>query len=134
MKKLFFFSVIFLLMTNLSRAQCVIYACDNTGSWGAGYNNDNAPTSEKECTDVAVKLCKEKGGTACTFLYKSNKAGWWGFINGKKANAANFFQGGDGYQSKTEAETSVRSKYRSSGGMDADNIKVYTWYVYSNPK
>jgi hypothetical protein len=117
-----------------SKGQCVVYACDNTGAFGAGFNNDNTPTTYQECTDFAIKLCKEKGGTACAFLYKSAKAGWWGVINGKKTDGRNYFQGGDGYASKAEAEEKVRAAYKAGGGANADNIKVYTWYSYSNVK
>ena len=117
-----------------SHAQCVIYACDNTGAFGAGFNNDNAPTTYAECETVAKKLCKEKGGTSCTELYRSSKAGWWGMINGKKKDGRNYFQGGDGYASKSDAERAVREKYRNDGGADANTIQVYTWYSYSNVK
>ncbi len=117
-----------------SSAQCVIYADDNTGAFGAGYNNDNAATTYRECEDVAKKMCREKGGTSCTELYRSSKKGWWGIINGQKSDGRNFFQGGDGYSSQSEAERQVRNKYRQDGGANADNVKVYTWYSYSNVK
>lgn len=122
------------LSSLVSNAQCVIYADDNTGAFGAGYNNDNAPTTYKECEDVAIKTCKEKGGANCTLLYKSSKSGWWGIITGQKSDGRNYFQGGDGYGSKEEAEREVRRKYKADGGVNADYIKVYTWYSYSNVK
>ena len=117
-----------------ARCQCVIYADDNTGAFGAGYNNDNMPTTYRECEDVAKRECREKGGSNCTELYGSSKKGWWGMINGKKSDGRNYFQGGDGYSSKTEAENAVRAKYRNDGGLNASSIPVYTWYSYSNVK
>ena len=134
MKKIIILLALCMLSGFLSHGQCVIYACDNTGAFGAGYNDDGKPTSMQECVDVALKLCKEKGGTNCTVLYKDNKAGWCAIVNGQKADGRNFFQGGDGYSSKNEAENTVRNKYRQDGGVNADNIKVYSWYVYSNLK
>ena len=134
MKKVFTFLALCLLSGFFSHGQCVIYACDNTGAFGAGFNNDGKPTSMQECEDYALKLCKQEGGTNCTFLYKSTKAGWWAMIKGKKADGRNFFQGSDGNSSKSEAENAVRNKYRQDGGVNADNIKVTTWFVYSNLK
>ncbi len=134
MKKVIIFLVLILSGSFYSNGQCVIYADDNTGAFGAGFNNDNAPTTYRECEDVAKKLCREKGGTNCTELYRSAKKGWWGIINGQKSDGRNFFQGGDGYSSKSEAEDAVRTKYRNDGGMNAGSIQVYTWYSYSNVK
>ncbi len=134
MKRTFLFLTICLFSAIISNGQCVIYACDNTGAFGAGFNNDNAPTTFKECEDYAIKLCKEKGGTSCTELHRSSKKGWWALINGKKSDGRNFFQGGDGYSSKVEAEREVRKKYKNDGGVNAENIQVYTWYSYSNVK
>ncbi len=134
MKKILLLALLCFIGMARSKGQCVIYACDNTGAFGAGYNDDNKPTTYQECTDVAQKLCKEKGGTDCTLLYKSAKSGWWGIINGKKSDGRNFFQGGDGYDSKSDAEREIRKKYRNDGGVNADNITVYTWYSYSNVK
>ncbi len=134
MKKLIFLAIICLFSKTQSFGQCVIYACDQTGAFGSGFNNDNNPTTYAQCKEVAIKGCREHGGTSCTFLYQSAKPGWWGMINGKKADGRNFFQGGDGYSSKSEAEREVRKKYRADGGVDADNIQVYTWYSYSNLK
>jgi hypothetical protein len=117
-----------------ARCQCVIYADDKTGAFGAGYNNDNMPTTFRECEDVAKNMCREKGGNSCTELYRSSKKGWWGIINGQKSDGRNYFQGGDGYSSKTEAENAVRAKYKADGGLNAGSIPVYTWYSYSNVK
>ena len=134
MKQLVFIALLCLVRPAVSQGQCVIYACDNTGAFGAGFNNDNAPTTFDECKMVAIRECKSKGGTNCTLLYQSAKAGWWAIINGKKKDGRNFFQGSDGNSSKSAAEKSVRDKYRSEGGADADNIHVYSWYAYSNVK
>ena len=134
MKQLILIAIGCLLGASASYGQCVIYADDNTGAFGAGYNNDNKPTTYKECTDLAIKECKSKGGNNCTFFYKSAKTGWWGVISGKKQDGRNYFQGGDGYSSQSEAERAVRKKYRDDGGADADNVKVVTWYTYSNVK
>lgn len=134
MKKLLLFAVVYLFSAALTQGQGVLYACDKTGAWGAGYNNDNAPTTEQECVNVAISGCKNHGGTNCTLLYKSNKAGWWGFVSGKTASGLIFFQGIDGCASKAVAENTVREKYKAQGGIQANDIKVYTWYVYNNPK
>lgn len=134
MKQILIIALLCFLCKGQSFGQCVIYACDNTGAFGAGFNNDNAPTTFEECKAEAIRGCKNHGGTDCTFLYQSAKAGWWGLINGKKSDGRNFFQGGDGYSSKSEAESAVRKKYRDDGGVGADNIQVYTWYSYSNVK
>ena len=134
MSKIFFIILLSFAAAINSHGQCVIYACDNTGAFGAGYNDDNKPTTYDECKSVAIRECEGKGGTNCTLLYQSAKAGWWGLINGKKSGGRNFFQGGDGYSSKNEAEEAVRRKYRDDGGLDADNVRVYTWYSYSNVK
>lgn len=118
-----------------SYGQCVIYASDQTGAFGAGYNNDNQPTTWQECTDYAIKKCKESGAKDCTFLYKSSKTGWFGLITGEQASTGRiFFQGGDGYGSKSEAENAVREKYRKEGGKNPYSVQVYTWYAYSNVK
>ncbi len=134
MKIRILFFVLILLGATSARSQCVIYADDNTGAFGAGFNNDNTPTTFRECEDVAIKTCREKGGKSCTELYRSSKKGWWGIINGQKSDGRNYFQGGDGYSSKTEAENAVRAKYRADGGVNATSIQVYTWYSYSNVK
>jgi hypothetical protein len=55
-------------------------------------------------------------------------------ISGKKSDGRNYFQGGDGYSSKSEAENSVRAKYRADGGVNASSVEVVTWYSYSNVK
>jgi len=134
MKRILFSLLCCIAASLFSKGQSVIYACDNTGAFGAGFNNDNAPTTYHECTDMAVKLCKQNGGTNCTLLYKTAKAGWTGFITGKKADGRNYFQGGSGYASKAEAEEKVRAAYKADGGVEAATIKVYTWYSYSNVK
>ena len=134
MKTILLIFVICLSFNTVSLGQCVIYTDDETGAFGAGFNNDGSPTSMQECEDMAIKLCKEKGGTNCTFLYKSDAAGWWAFINGSDKTGQPFFQGVYGMASKSEAESAVREKYRNEGGVDADNIQVYSWYVYSNLK
>ena|GEM_PF-6884478 len=134
MKAIFFVLILCLTGGFLSYGQCVIYACDNTGAFGAGFNNDNAPTTWKECEDYAIRMCKEKGGTKCTELYRSTKAGWWGVISGQKADGRNYFQGGNGYATKAEAENEVRKKYRQDGGVNADKVQVVTWYAYSKVK
>ncbi len=134
MKKTFVLLAICLFSAIFSNGQCVIYACDKTGAFGAGFNNDNAATTFKECEDYAIRVCKEKGGKTCTELYRSSKKGWWALINGQKADGRNFFQGGDGYPSKDVAEREVRKKYKNDGGVNAENIQVYTWYSYSNVK
>lgn len=133
-KKLFLVLFFFASVSMLTKAQCVIYSCDETGAFGAGFNNDNAPTSYQECEDYAIKLCHENGGTDCAFLYKSTKSGWWGFINGHKSDGRIFFVGVDGHSSQSEAEREVRRQYREDDGYDAENVKVYTWYAYSNLK
>ncbi len=134
MKQLFFLFLLFALSPFYSRAQCSIYVSDATGAFGAGYNNDNAPTTIQECRDVAIKACREKGGTNCVVMKESYQSGWWGFANGQKADGRNYFQGIGGASSKSEAEAKVRQAYREGGGAGADKIPVYTWYAYSNPK
>ncbi len=134
MKNVLFLILLSLVFKQYAVAQCVIYACDQTGAFGAGFNNDNQPTSMQECTDFAVRECKAKGGKDCTFLYKSTKAGWWAFVNGTKSDGRNYFQGGDGYATQAQAESAVRAKYKEGGGTNASTIKIYTWYVYSNPR
>ncbi len=134
MKKLLILIFFCASVSKFLNAQCVVYTCDKTGAFGAGFNNDNEPTSYQDCEDYAYKLCRDEGGTACTFMYKSTKSGWWGFISGHKSNGNLFFQGGDGYSSQSEAEREVRKKYRDRGGYDAENAEVVTWYCYSNLK
>jgi hypothetical protein len=60
MRTLFF--MLILLGAFSARSQCVIYADDNSGAFGAGYNNDNMPTTFRECEDLAKKMCRDKGG------------------------------------------------------------------------
>lgn len=134
MKHLLLIGILMLVLNASASGQCVIYADDNTGAFGAGFNNDDAPTTFQECKDIAIKGCKNNGGQNCTFLYQSAKAGWWGMISGKKADGRNYFQGGDGYSSKSDAESAIRKKYRDSGGIDVNTVKVVTWYSYSNVK
>lgn len=134
MKRILFTGIISLFFCSFSFGQCAIYACDNTGAFGAGFNNDNTPTTMQECKDMAYKLCKEKGGTDCTLLHETTKAGWCAIINGQKSDGRNFFQGIDGESSQSAAENTVRKKYKDGGGVDAENIKIYSWYSYSNVK
>ena len=134
MKQLIFLALICFFCNTQSHGQCVIYACDNTGAFGAGFNDDNKPTTYEECKVVAVKGCKDHGGTDCTLLYQSSKKGWWGIINGKKSDGRNYFQGGDGYASKSDAESAIRRKYIDGGGVNGNSIPVTTWYSYSNLK
>ena len=134
MKTILLIFVICMSFHAVSFGQCVIYVDNETGGFGAGYNNDNTPTSLQECADLAIKLCKEKGGTNCTLFYNNNKLGWLAFIAGSKATGEHYFQGIDGMSSKSEAESAVRTYYRNGGGINADDIQVYSWYVYSNLK
>ena len=130
--------MIILLFLVISRfyahGQCVIYVDRNTGAIGAGFNNDNVPTTFKECQDFALKNCKERGGTNCTEVFRSAKQGWWAIIIGWTSDGRALIKGNNGYSSKIEAENKVRNYYKMDGGVDADNIQVLTFYAYSNVK
>lgn len=117
------------------KAQCAIYICPETGAFGAGYNIDGEPTSMQECIDLALKMCEERGGPdcECQLLAKSNDSGWYAFISGRKEDGY-LFRGQKAANTKEEAEEAARASYKSLGGLNADNIKIYSWYVYSNPK
>jgi len=134
MKTILLIFVLCVSFSAFSYGQCVIYVDEETGAFGAGFNNDGTPTSIQDCKDMAIKLCKENGGSNCKLLYQSNKQGWWAFITGLNQSGELYFQGIDGAETKSEAENEVRKKYRQGGGKNPDDIKVYSWYVYSNPK
>ena len=134
MKKLLFILILWGISPVVTHAQCAIYADDNTGAFGAGFNNDNLPTTMQECIDVAIKKCKQEGGTNCTVLFKGTKSGWYGLISGFKADGRRYFQGTDGCKSKTEAENAARKAYINGGGTDPYKVQIYTWYAYSNVK
>lgn len=134
MKKIVLFLFLLCSMaTARVAAQCAIYADRTIATWANGYNSDGSPTSMTKCMDYAKRKCTEAGGTNCTLLYKSTKAGWWGFINGMQGTTRSYLTVGDGYSSKYEAETKLREKYRSNGGREPETVQVHTWYVYSNP-
>lgn len=134
MKHLLLLGFFMLVLPSAGSAQCVIYSDNRTGAFGAGYNNDNTPTSFNECRDVAIKECRNKGGQNCTLLYQSEKKGWWAVINGRRSDGKIYIQGADGYASKSEAENAVRKKYEQGGGLNANAVEVYAWYVYANVK
>ena len=134
MKTILAILILWIISPVVSNAQVVIYADDQTGAWGAGYNNDNKPTTMKECTDLAIKMCKSKGGKDCTLLHKSTKQGWCAMVSGKKKDGRNYFQGVDGCKTKEEAERTVRNKYLSDGGVDSKDLEIKSWYAYSNEK
>ena len=134
MKDLIVIMLLLLAGSQLSKAQCIIYADDHTGAWAGGYNKDGTPTTWKYCDEVALKLCKSRGGVFCQILLKENKAGWWGLISGQTADDKTLFKTGNGYASKIDAERELRSAYKKAGGVDADRVEVVTWYVYSNLK
>ena len=128
--------ILLLLVTSqfCAHGQCVIYGDRNNGAIGVGFNNDNAPTTFKECADYALKNCKERGGITCTEIVRDRKKGWWSLIIGQKSDGRNYYELGNGYASKDEAEKTVRNKYKMNGGVNADNIEVQSWYSYSNVK
>lgn len=134
MKQLLFALLLIVACPVITMAQCSIYADDQTGAFGAGFNNDNKPTTMQECVDLAKKMCKDKGGKNCTLLDQSVKTGWYALISGTKADGRIYFQGGSGYSTKREAEEAVRKKYKDGGGANADGVEVVTWYAYANPK
>jgi hypothetical protein len=129
------FFILLLAAPFCGRSQCVVYTSKTGNGFGAGYNSDGGPTSYKECEEYAQRKCREAGSGACEELYRSNKAGWFGMAIGQHVSTGKWlFQGGDGFSSKSEAETAVRQKYRNNGGYDPSSVHVYTWYVYSNLK
>jgi hypothetical protein len=108
MKHLLLLGSLMLILRYGASAQCVIYADSETGIFGAGYNNDNAPTSFEECRTEAIKGCRNRCGQNCTLLYQGEKKGWWAVISGRRSDGKIYIQGGDGYSSKSEAEYALR--------------------------
>lgn len=125
---LFFGSII---ISGTALAQCVVYTCEKTGAFGGGYNNDNTPTSFQECTDMALKTCREKGGTHCELMHQSDVAGWWAIAMGNTTDDKYLWQGVQGEASQYEAEQHVKQEFAKANGFDP---QVFSWYVYSNVK
>src|SRR5690349_3877072 len=100
MKHLLFIGILLLSMNATASGQCVIYSDDNTGAFGAGFNNDNAPTTFRECKDEALKQCRNHGGQDCEVLLQGSSGGWWAIISGRKSDGRVYFQGCDGYKTK----------------------------------
>jgi len=133
MKKILLVVLTAICSPKYSHGQYVIYICEKTGVFGAGFNNDNMPTTYKECADFAKRKCEEAGGTECRQVAKSRKQGWCALITATQGDIL-MVQSVEGHDSKAGAEAAVREKFRAKGGLNSDDIAVYSWYAYSNLK
>lgn len=130
MKQLLFTLLFCLTGATFSFSQCVVYACKNTGSWGAAYYDNITSSSDEYKRKLAKQNCVDNGGTACEFLFEDDQSGWWAIISGV-ANGRIIFEGKYGYATKAEAERAVRNAYRDAGGENASEISVTSFYVYT---
>jgi hypothetical protein len=117
-----------------AQAQCAIYADNQLGVFGAGYNKDNKPTTWEQCSQEALKNCQASGGKNCVLVKKIDKAGWCAIVKGNLQDGRFLFQGADGASSQRKAEQIAKERYRLAGGVKVINAKVYSWRVYAPPK
>jgi hypothetical protein len=134
MKYLLFTATLLLACTANLSAQCVVVGDKTTGVFGVGYNNDGVATSFNECRDYAAKECTVKGGSDCVPLYEGAEQGWWAAISGVNGTGEVLIALVAGKESEYDAEMSVRKQYGGKGGLNADNVAAYGWFVRSNVK
>ncbi len=133
MKRVLLAALIGIFLPLCSHGQYVVYICEKTGAFGAGFNNDNMPTTYKECAEFAKRKCEEAGGTECRQLAKSTKQGWCALVTATQGDVL-MVQSVEGHASKASAEAAVREKFRAKGGLNSDEVAVACWYAYSNLK
>lgn len=117
-----------------ANAQCMLVADKSTGNWGVGYNNDGQPTSYAQCKEVAQQSCYAQGGSDCVQVYQGIEQGWWAAISGVRANGELLVEFVKGKDSEYAAEMAVRKEYGAKGGLNAENVAAYGWYVHNNLK
>ena len=134
MKRLLIATSLALACTTVTPAQCVVVGDKTTGSWGVGYNNDGSPTSLKVCLDTARQRCGADGGYDCAPLYQGSEQGWCAIISGARNNGDILIELTTGKESQAAAEAAVRKQYGTKGGLNAENVAAYGWYVYANTR
>lgn len=140
MKKLplIFFLVACFAFGNTS-AQCAIYYEEETGIWGAQWDNGKPPYATMDRVKEAAKnKCEDLGGTNCLLLYSGYETGWWVVIRGKAhVNGKDgylfkvmLYTGEDTWVAQMEAEKEAIKSFMDAGGSrptNKDDIK--SWYV-----
>ena len=133
MKLLYFITLSFLLGTAYSYGQCAIAICAETGYYGYAYNgggHDDKVTTNDEYGNIAVKSCRDIGGTNCKLIGVYNSAGWWAIIVGKDKYGHTVAQVADGQASESDARADALRSYRNSGGVNPERYKMAAWRVY----
>jgi hypothetical protein len=85
MKKLFFiFFLVACFAFSDAQAQCAVYFEEETGAWGAQWDNGKPPyATMDQVKEAAKKKCEEVGGKNCQLLYSGYQTGWWVVIRGR---------------------------------------------------
>src|SRR5258706_9650307 len=85
MKKLLFtlLLIVCLALSN-AQAQCAVYFEEETGIWGAQWDNGKPPYATiDEVKAAAKKSCEGSGGKNCQLFYAGFETGWWVVVLGK---------------------------------------------------
>lgn len=140
MKKLslILFLISYFAFRNAS-AQCAIYYEEETGIWGAQWDNGKPPfATMDQVKDAAKKKCEEFGGKSCKLLYSGWQTGWWVVIRGRA-----HYNNKDGYLVKVmryegqnslvvqaaAEEAAIKAFINDGGKMSTNSEDVKSWYV-----
>ncbi len=141
MKKLLFtlLLIVCLALSN-AQAQCAVYFEEETGIWGAQWDNGKPPYATiDEVKAAAKKSCEGSGGKNCQLFYAGFETGWWVVVLGKarKGNEEGYhlfrvmyFETENTAEAKAAAEKrAIEVFMEQEGNRPTNSENVQSWYV-----